>query len=77
MLTANSRSLLVTWPYDLTQETICAVISAGKCVHHMMGYATSGYGDVAAALVCGWGVRGTAMGPGSTAPPHIHPKALV
>ena len=43
-------------------------MSAGKCARHMMGCASLGSGDVAATLGYGWGVRGTAVGPRSTAP---------
>ena len=72
----RSRSLLVNLPSGLSQDTSCAVMSAGKCARHMMGCATSGSGDVSAALGCGRWVWGTVMGPGSTSSPQIYPGAL-
>ena len=49
---------------------------AGKRARHMMGCAPAGSRDVAAVLGCGWGVRGTVVGPGNTSSPHIYPEAL-
>ena len=75
-LTASSRSLLVTCPYGLPQDTSFAVMSARKFPGHMIGYAPTGSGDVVAVLGCGWGFQGTAVGPGGTVLPHIYPEAL-
>ena len=36
-LPAISRSLLVTWPSGLSQETSCAVMSVVKFARHIMG----------------------------------------
>ena len=47
-----------------------------KISFHTMVFAPAGSGYVAAALDCGRGVRGNAVGPGSTAPPHIYPDAF-
>ena len=63
-LTVSSRSLLAIWPSGLPQETSCAVMSAGKCARHTMECALAGFGDVAEAIGCGWGVQGTAVGTG-------------
>ena len=76
MLPAISRSLLSTWPSRLSQKTRCAIMSAGKCTRHAMGCDPAGYRDVSAALGCSWGVQGTAVGTGSTPPPHIYPEVL-
>ena len=64
------------WTSGLPQEISWAVKSAAKCAHHMMGCAPAGSRDVSAALGCGWGVRGTEVGPGSTAPPYIYLEVL-
>ena len=49
----RSRSLFVTWPSGLPQDTSCAIMSAVKCARHIMGCAPTGSGDVDAALGCG------------------------
>ena len=74
-LSASSRLLLVTWPSGLPQDTIPAVMSAGKFACSTMGCAPAGSGYVAAALGCGWGFRGTRVGPKNTSPPHIYLEA--
>ena len=73
---ASSRPLLLTWSSWLPQDTSWDMMSAGKCAYHTIGCAPMGSGAAAVALVCYWGVLGTALGPCSTAPPHIYPKAL-
>ena len=42
ILTASSRSQLVTWPSGSPQDTRCAVMSAGKCARRAMGCAPAG-----------------------------------
>ena len=74
-LPASSRSLLIARPYGLPKDTNCDVMSAGKCAHHMMGCTTAASGDVPVALGYCWGVQGTAVSPGSTAPLYIEPDA--
>ena len=71
-LPTSSRSLLVSWPSGLPQENSWDAMSAGEFACHTMGCAPTGYRDVAAALGCSWGVGGTLVGHGSTAPPHIY-----
>ena len=46
-------------------------MSAVKYAHHTMGCTPTVSEDVTVALGGGWGVRGTAVGPGSTACPYI------
>ena len=61
-LPAIYRSLLVTWPSGLSQETSWDMISTGKYARRMMGCNPAGYGDVAASLGCCWGGDGHRSG---------------
>ena len=75
-LPSRSRSLLVTWPSGLPQETIWAVMFAVKCACHTMGCASRDSGDMATVLGLCWGVQGTAVGPVNPDPTHIYPEML-
>ena len=75
-LHASFRSLVVTWPSRLPQETIWALMSAVKCACHMMGCAPASSKFVATVLGCIWGVGGTYVGPGSAVHPHIYLEGL-
>ena len=74
-LPSRSRSLLVTWISGLSQDTSWDLMCVVKFARLTMGCAPAGSGCVAAALGCFRGVWGTAVGTGSTAPPHIYPEA--
>ena len=70
-----SKSDLVVPPVGLDQLTKSSTISGGKWARQTMGWGAAGYGEGRAVLGCACISRGTAMGPGSSTPPHIVPDA--
>ena len=72
---ASSNSELLTVPCGFVQLTRDSMMSFGKGMRHTMGCAPVGLGEGRAALGCGGNVRGVAVGPGSTTPPHMYTEA--